>query len=96
MGKVLEFKRKKKMSEEDVRKLVQDNLDKMSRDEVEKILVEDFNSIFSNFKEFTCVWSFFNFLVDEHKKKSLLPQKILWSVSTRPILRSSMGLKLFS
>jgi hypothetical protein len=69
MTKIFEFKKKKKLSGEEMKTLVQENLDKMSRDEIEKILVEDFNSIFSNFKEFTCVWSFFNFLIDKRKEK---------------------------
>jgi len=67
MAKIL--KSKKTLSEDEAKKFVQDNLSKMSQEEVSGLLVDDFNEIFSNFREFTCVWSFFNFLVDEHKKK---------------------------
>jgi hypothetical protein len=94
MGKILEFKRKKKMSEDDARKLVQDNLDKMSQDEVSDILINDFNEIFSNFKEFTCVWSFFNFLVDKRKNKTFATTKDSLVGKHKKNLEKQYGIKI--
>lgn len=95
MTKVFEFKKKKKLSDEEAKKFIQENLDTMSRDEVEKLLVDDFNKIFSNFKEFTCVWSFFNFLIDKRKNKIFATTKDSLVGKHKANFEKQYGIKIF-